>query len=213
MPRSPRLKSSSCRHPEGSGALQARLCIIVRRHGLGKINDPCYDGRLSHEKDRGHIVPSRTGRIRASAQRLRHHPSRGGRGLRTPWHSALKTRCGQAPDVILIGEIRDRETMEYGSSSPRRASGARDLACEQLEPGARTAIINFFPDERREQLLRDLSLNIPRLVAQRLIPRESGTGRIAATEIMLTRRSSRISSSKAMSPRSKEVSRARRVLA
>src|ERR1035441_4885147 len=101
------------------------------------------------------------------------------------WHVALKNTLRQAPDVILIGEIRDRETMEYGIQF--RETGHLVLAT--LHPNssnqALDRIINFFPEERREQLLMDLSLNIRALISQRLIPREAGSGRIAAMEIML----------------------------
>ena len=101
------------------------------------------------------------------------------------WHSALKNTLRQAPDVILIGEIRDRETMEYGIQFAETGHLVLATLHANSANQALDRIINFFPDERREQLLMDLSLNIRALVAQRLIPRESGAGRIAAMEIML----------------------------
>jgi twitching motility protein PilU len=101
------------------------------------------------------------------------------------WHSALKNTLRQAPDVILIGEIRDRETMEYGIQFAETGHLVLATLHANSANQALDRVINFFPDERREQLLMDLSLNIRALVAQRLIPRESGAGRIAAMEIML----------------------------
>ena len=101
------------------------------------------------------------------------------------WHTALKNTLRQAPDVILIGEIRDRETMEYGIQFAETGHLVLATLHANSSNQALDRIINFFPDERREQLLMDLSLNIRALVSQRLIPRESGSGRIAAMEIML----------------------------
>jgi twitching motility protein PilU len=101
------------------------------------------------------------------------------------WHNALKNTLRQAPDVILIGEIRDRETMEYGIQFAETGHLVLATLHANSSNQALDRIINFFPDERREQLLMDLSLNIRGLISQRLIPRESGSGRIAATEIML----------------------------
>jgi twitching motility protein PilU len=101
------------------------------------------------------------------------------------WHLALKNTLRQAPDVILIGEIRDRETMEYGIQFAETGHLVLATLHANSSNQALDRIINFFPEERREQLLMDLSLNIRALISQRLIPRESGTGRIAAMEIML----------------------------
>jgi twitching motility protein PilU len=102
------------------------------------------------------------------------------------WHMALKNTLRQAPDVILIGEVRDRETMEYGIQFAETGHLVLATLHANSANQALDRIINFFPDERREQLLMDLSLNIRALVSQRLIPREGGGGgRIAATEIML----------------------------
>jgi twitching motility protein PilU len=101
------------------------------------------------------------------------------------WHAALKNTLRQAPDVILIGEIRDRETMEYGIQFAETGHLVLATLHANSSNQALDRIINFFPEERREQLLMDLSLNIRALISQRLIPREAGTGRIAAMEIML----------------------------
>ena len=101
------------------------------------------------------------------------------------WHAALKNTLRQAPDVILIGEIRDRETMEYGVQFAE--TGHLCLATMHANSAnqALDRIINFFPEEKRSQLLMDLSLNVEALISQRLIPRKNGEGRVAAMEIML----------------------------
>ena len=101
------------------------------------------------------------------------------------WQVALKNTLRQAPDVILIGEIRDRDTMEYGIQFAETGHLVLATLHANSANQALDRIINFFPEERREQLLMDLSLNIRALISQRLIPRESGSGRIAAMEIML----------------------------
>jgi len=101
------------------------------------------------------------------------------------WHAALKSTLRQAPDVILIGEIRDRETMEY--SIQFSETGHLCLATLHANSAnqALDRIINFFPEDRRRQLLMDLSLNVRAFISQRLVPREIGAGRVAAVEIML----------------------------
>jgi twitching motility protein PilU len=101
------------------------------------------------------------------------------------WHTALRNTLRQAPDVILIGEIRDRETMEYGIQFAETGHLVLATLHANSANQALDRIINFFPEDRREQLLMDLSLNIRALISQRLIPRESGAGRVAALEIML----------------------------
>jgi len=101
------------------------------------------------------------------------------------WHAALKNTLRQAPDVILIGEIRDRETMEYGIQFAETGHLVLATLHANSSNQALDRIINFFSEERREQLLMDMSLNIRALISQRLIPREGGSGRIAAMEIML----------------------------
>ena len=101
------------------------------------------------------------------------------------WHNALKNTLRQAPDVILIGEIRDQETMEHAVAFAE--TGHLCLATMHANSAnqALDRIINFFPEERRTQLLMDLSLNVKALISQRLIPKKDGAGRAAAIEIML----------------------------
>ncbi len=101
------------------------------------------------------------------------------------WEAALKNTLRQAPDVILIGEIRDRETMEYAVAFAETGHLCMATLHANSANQALDRIINFFPEERREQLLMDLSLNIKALISQRLIPKKDGTGRAAAMEILL----------------------------
>ncbi|MDD5471204.1 MAG: PilT/PilU family type 4a pilus ATPase [Sideroxydans sp.] len=101
------------------------------------------------------------------------------------WHNALKNTLRQAPDVILIGEIRDRETMEYAVAFAETGHLCMATLHANSANQALDRIINFFPEERREQLLMDLSLNVKALISQRLIPKKDGKGRSAAFEILL----------------------------
>ncbi|HLP98300.1 MAG TPA: PilT/PilU family type 4a pilus ATPase [Sideroxyarcus sp.] len=101
------------------------------------------------------------------------------------WHAALKNTLRQAPDVILIGEIRDRETMEYAVAFAETGHLCMATLHANSANQALDRIINFFPEDRREQLLMDLSLNIKALISQRLIPKRDGKGRAAAIEILL----------------------------
>ncbi len=101
------------------------------------------------------------------------------------WENALKNTLRQAPDVILIGEIRDRETMEYGIQFAETGHLCMATLHANSANQALDRIINFFPEEKRDQLLMDLSLNIRAMISQRLLPRESGTGRVAALEVLL----------------------------
>ena len=101
------------------------------------------------------------------------------------WHVALKNTLRQAPDVIMIGEIRDRDTMEYAIQYAETGHLCLATLHANSANQALDRIINFFPEERRSQLLMDLSLNLKALVSQRLMPRQEGTGRVAAIEILL----------------------------
>lgn len=101
------------------------------------------------------------------------------------WEAALKNTLRQAPDVILIGEIRDRETMEHAIAFAETGHLCMGTLHANSTNQALDRIINFFPEEKRQQLLMDLSLNLCGLVSQRLIPRRDGKGRSAAVEVML----------------------------
>jgi len=101
------------------------------------------------------------------------------------WEQALKNTLRQAPDVILMGEIRDRETMEHAVAFAETGHLCMATLHANSANQALDRIINFFPEERRAQLLMDLSLNLKGLVSQRLLPRQEGKGRVAAVEIML----------------------------
>ena len=101
------------------------------------------------------------------------------------WESALKNSLRQAPDVILMGEIRDRETMELAIAFAETGHLCMATLHANSANQALDRIINFFPEERRSQLLMDLSLNLKALISQRLVPKQDGRGRFAAVEVML----------------------------
>ena len=101
------------------------------------------------------------------------------------WEAALKNTLRQAPDVILMGEIRDRDTMDHAVASQKKNNLCLATLHANSTNQAIDRIINFFPEERRHQLLMDLSLNLRALVSQRLLPKKDGKGRVAAIEIML----------------------------
>jgi twitching motility protein PilU len=101
------------------------------------------------------------------------------------WAPALKNSLRQAPDVILMGEIRDRDTMDHAIAFAETGHLCMATLHANSSNQALDRIINFFPEERRAQLLMDLSLNLKSLVSQRLLPRQEGKGRIAAVEILL----------------------------
>ena len=101
------------------------------------------------------------------------------------WYNALRNALRQAPDVILIGEVRDRQTMEYAIEFSETGHLCMATLHANSSNQALDRIINFFPEERKQQLLMDLSLNIRAFIAQRLIPMKDGKGRVAAVEVML----------------------------
>ena len=101
------------------------------------------------------------------------------------WEMALKNALRQAPDVILMGEIRDRETMDLAVAFAETGHLCMATLHANSSNQALDRMINFFPEERRTQLLMDLSLNMKALISQRLLPRQEGKGRCAAVEILL----------------------------
>jgi twitching motility protein PilU len=161
------------------------LVIIVGGTGSGKSTTLAAMIGHRNENSKGHIIS-----IEDPVEYV--HPHKGcvitqrEVGVDTEsWHAALKNTLRQAPDVILIGEIRDKATMEYGIQFAETGHLCLATLHANSANQALDRIINFFPDERRQQLLMDLSLNTKAFISQRLIPRESGVGRIAAMEIML----------------------------
>ncbi|KQV51069.1 MULTISPECIES: PilT/PilU family type 4a pilus ATPase [unclassified Duganella] len=101
------------------------------------------------------------------------------------WEIALKNTLRQAPDVIQIGEIRDRQTMDHAIAFAETGHLALATLHANSSNQALDRIINFFPEERRQQLLMDLSLNLKGMISQRLIPKKDAKGRAVAVEIML----------------------------
>jgi twitching motility protein PilU len=161
------------------------LVIIVGGTGSGKSTTLASMLGYRNDKTRGHIVT-----IEDPVEYVHQHKgcvvTHREVGVDTDsWDAALKNTLRQAPDVILIGEIRARETMEYCIQFAETGHLVLATLHANSSNQALDRIINFFPEERREQLLMDLSLNIRALISQRLIPREAGSGRIAAMEIML----------------------------
>jgi twitching motility protein PilU len=161
------------------------IVIVVGGTGSGKSTTLAAMIGHRNENSRGHIVS-----IEDPVEYV--HPHKGcvitqrEVGIDTEtWHNALKNTLRQAPDVILIGEIRDRDTMEYAIQFAETGHLCLATLHANSANQALDRIINFFPEERRQQLLMDLSLNTRGFISQRLIPREGGIGRIAAMEIML----------------------------
>src|SRR6187551_2236273 len=161
------------------------LCILVGATGSGKSTTLAAMVDWRNENSFGHIIT-----IEDPVEFVHPHKNcvvtQREVGLDTDsWEAALKNTLRQAPDVILMGEVRDRETMEHAVAF---AETGHLCLCTLHANSANQAldrIINFFPEERRAQLLMDLSLNLKSLVSQRLLPRQEGKGRIAAVEIML----------------------------
>ena len=106
------------------------------------------------------------------------------------WEAALKNTLRQAPDVILMGEIRDRETMDYAVAFAETGHLCLATLHANSANQAIDRIINFFPEERRPQLLMDLSLNLRAMVSQRLLPKKDGRGVSPRSKSCSTRRSS-----------------------
>jgi twitching motility protein PilU len=161
------------------------LCLVVGGTGSGKSTTLATMIGYRNLKSRGHIIT-----IEDPVEFV--HTPKGcvithrEVGVDTEsWHNALKNTLRQAPDVIMIGEIRDRETMEYGIQFAETGHLCVATLHANSANQALDRIINFFPEEKRQQLLMDLSLNVTAMISQRLIPRENGLGRVAAMEIML----------------------------
>jgi twitching motility protein PilU len=161
------------------------LVIIVGGTGSGKSTTLAAMVGYRNDKTRGHIIT-----IEDPVEYI--HPHKGcvvthrEVGVDTDsWHAALKNTLRQAPDVILIGEVRDRETMNHAIAFAETGHLCLSTLHANSANQALDRIINFFPEEKRDQLLMDLSLNLKGFISQRLIPRKGINGRIAAVEILL----------------------------
>ena len=161
------------------------MIIVVGATGSGKSNTLAAVVGHRNEMSHGHIVT-----IEDPVEFV--HPHRNcivthrEVGVDTEgWEVALKNTLRQAPDVIMIGEIRDRETMEHAVAFAETGHLCLATLHSNSANQALDRIINFFPEERRAQLLMDLSLNLKAIVSQRLIPMAAGKGRVPAVEILL----------------------------
>ncbi|MBU3737618.1 MAG: PilT/PilU family type 4a pilus ATPase [Rhodoferax sp.] len=161
------------------------LCILVGATGSGKSTTLAAMVDWRNEQTHGHIIT-----VEDPIEFVHPHKNcivtQREVGLDTEsWEAALKNTLRQAPDVILMGEIRDRETMEHAVAFAETGHLCLATLHANSANQALDRIINFFPEERRAQLLMDLSLNLRALVSQRLVPREDGKGRAAIVEILL----------------------------
>ncbi|MDT8451190.1 MAG: PilT/PilU family type 4a pilus ATPase [Gammaproteobacteria bacterium] len=161
------------------------LVIFVGATGSGKSTSLAAMVGYRNENSKGHIIT-----IEDPIEFVHNHRNcivtQREVGVDTEsYEVALKNTLRQAPDVILIGEIRDRQTMEYAVAFAETGHLCLSTLHANSTNQALDRIINFFPEERRQQLLMDLSLNLKSLISQRLIPSISGEGRIAAVEVMI----------------------------
>ena len=161
------------------------LCILVGATGSGKSTTLAAMVDYRNEHSYGHIIT-----IEDPVEFVHAHKNcvvtQREVGLDTDsWEIALKNSLRQAPDVILMGEIRDRETMEHAVAFAETGHLCLATLHANSANQALDRIINFFPEERRAQLLMDLSLNLKSLISQRLVPKQDGKGRSAAVEVML----------------------------
>ena len=161
------------------------LTILVGATGSGKSTTLAAMVDWRNEQSYGHIIT-----IEDPVEFVHPHKNcvvtQREVGLDTDsWEAALKNTLRQAPDVILMGEIRDRETMEHAVSFAETGHLCLATLHANSANQALDRVINFFPEERRGQLLMDLSLNLKAFISQRLVPKQDGKGRSPAVEIML----------------------------
>lgn len=161
------------------------LCIMVGATGSGKSTTLAAMVDWRNENSYGHIIT-----VEDPVEFVHPHKNcivtQREVGLDTDnWEAALKNTLRQAPDVILMGEIRDRETMEHAVAFAETGHLCLATLHANSANQALDRIINFFPEERRAQLLMDLSLNLRGIVSQRLLSKQDSKGRVAAVEVML----------------------------
>ncbi len=161
------------------------ICILVGGTGAGKSTTLAAMVDWRNENTHEHIVT-----VEDPIEFVHQHKNciitQREVGLDTDnWENALKNSLRQAPNVILMGEIRDRETMEHAIAFAETGHLCMATLHANSANQAMERIINFFPQERHAQMLKDVSLNIKGLIAQRLIPRQDGKGRYAVVEVLL----------------------------
>lgn len=161
------------------------LCIFVGATGSGKSTSLAAMVDWRNQNSFGHIIT-----VEDPIEFVHPHKNciitQREVGLDTDsWEAALKNTLRQAPDVILMGEIRDRETMEHAIVFSETGHLCMATLHANSANQALDRIVNFFPEERREQLLLDLSLNLRGMISQRLMPRQGTKGRVAALEVLL----------------------------
>ena len=161
------------------------LIIMVGATGSGKTTSQAAMLDWRNENTQGHIIT-----VEDPVEFVHPHKNcivtQREIGIDTDsWELALKNALRQAPDVILMGEIRDRETMDLAIAFAETGHLCMATLHANSSNQALDRMINFFPEERRLQLLMDLSLNMKALISQRLLPRQEGKGRVAAVEILL----------------------------
>jgi len=161
------------------------ICIMVGGTGTGKSTTLAAMVDWRNQNTHDHIVT-----IEDPVEFVHQHKNcivtQREIGLDTDnWEIALKNSLRQAPNVILMGEIRDRETMEHAIAFSETGHLCLATLHANSANQAMERIINFFPHERHAQLLKDVSLNLRGMVAQRLLPREDGKGRVAIIEVLL----------------------------
>ena len=161
------------------------ICILVGGTGSGKSTTlaALVDWRNEHTHD--HILT-----IEDPVEFVHQHKnciiSQREVGLDTEgWEIALKNSLRQAPNVVLMGEIRDRETMQHAIAFAETGHLCLATLHANSANQAMERVINFFPEEAHAQVLKDLSLNLRGMVAQRLLPRQDGKGRHAVIEVLL----------------------------
>jgi twitching motility protein PilU len=161
------------------------LVIFVGGTGTGKTTSLAAMVDFRNENSYGHIIT-----VEDPIEYVHPHKncivSQREVGIDTDtWEQALKNTLRQAPDVILMGEIRDRETMDYAVAFAETGHLCLATLHANSANQAIDRIINFFPEDRRQQLLMDLSLNLRAMISQRLLPLKDRKGRVPAVEVML----------------------------
>ena len=161
------------------------LMIVVGGTGMGKTTSLAAMLDWRNENTYGHIIT-----VEDPIEFVHHHKNclvtQREIGLDTEsWDAALVNALRQAPDVVLMGEIRNRESMELAINFAETGHLCLATLHANNANQAIDRIIKFFPDEAHAQLLTELSLNLRAIISQRLVPRQSGKGRVAAIEVMV----------------------------